>query len=80
MSLPRDLSGEELAAALKRFGYSKTRQTGSHIRLTTSENGQHHVTVPNHKSLRVGTLSKILSDVAEHFRIPREEVLKRLFG
>jgi predicted RNA binding protein YcfA (HicA-like mRNA interferase family) len=79
MGLPRDLSGAELAKALKRFGYATTRQTGSHMRLTTPERGQHHVTVPNHKTLKLGTLAKILSDVAEHFLITRDEVQKRLF-
>jgi predicted RNA binding protein YcfA (HicA-like mRNA interferase family) len=79
MSLPRDLSGAELAKALRRFGYSVTRQTGAHMRLTTSEGGQHHLTVPNHKALKVGTLAGILSDVASHFQITREEVQKRLF-
>ena len=49
------------------------------MRLTTSEREQHHVTVPNHKALKVGTLAKILSDVAEHFQITRDEVQKRLF-
>jgi predicted RNA binding protein YcfA (HicA-like mRNA interferase family) len=79
MSLPRDLSGEDLAKALKRLGYTVTRQTGSHMRLTTTERGQHHLTVPNHKSLKIGTLAKILSDVAEHFEITRDEIQKRLF-
>ena len=79
MSLPRDLSGDELAKALRRFGYVTARQTGSHMRLTTTESGQHHLTVPNHKSLKIGTLAKILSDVAEHFQITRDEVVKRLF-
>ena len=51
-----------------------TRQTGGHMRLTTTERGQHHVTVPNHKSLKVGTLAKILADVAEHFQITRDDV------
>ena len=79
MSLPRDLSGADLAKALKRFGYVTTRQTGAHMRLTTAERGQHHVTVPNHKALKLGTLAKILSDVGTHFQITRDEVLKRLF-
>jgi hypothetical protein len=33
-----------------------TRQTGSHVRLTTRQDGEHHVTVPNHAQLRIGTL------------------------
>ena len=36
MRLPRDLSGEELAALLGSYGYEVTRQTGSHMRLTTT--------------------------------------------
>ena len=80
MKLPRDLSGEDLAKALKTFGYQSTRQIGSHIRLTTQQKGEHHVTIPNHASLRIGTLSNILADVAEHFQIGRSELLKKLFG
>jgi hypothetical protein len=38
------------------------------------------VTVPNHESLKLGTLAGILSDVAAHFQITRDELLKRLFG
>jgi predicted RNA binding protein YcfA (HicA-like mRNA interferase family) len=52
--LPRDLGGESLCRKLSAYGYSVSRQTGSHIRLTrATEDGQHHVTVPGHKSLRV---------------------------
>jgi len=78
MRLPRDLSGAELIRRLGRLGYAVTRQSGSHVRLTTSENGEHHVTVPNHDPLRVGTLSAILVAVAAHLGIDRDELLKRL--
>ena len=80
MRLPRDLSGEELAVLLGRYGYEVTRQTGSHMRLTTTRGGEHHVTIPSRKSLRVGTLSAILRDVAEHLGIPRETLRDTLFG
>jgi predicted RNA binding protein YcfA (HicA-like mRNA interferase family) len=80
MRLPRNLSGEELITALSRLGYERTRQRGSHVRLTTMENGRHDVTVPLHESLRVGTLSSILRDVAAHFGTSRDELLNRLFG
>jgi predicted RNA binding protein YcfA (HicA-like mRNA interferase family) len=79
MRIPRDLSGPDLARALAVVGYSTTRQTGSHLRLTTSESGQHHVTVPNHTALRLGTLSAILADVAAHLAITRDELVERLF-
>jgi predicted RNA binding protein YcfA (HicA-like mRNA interferase family) len=80
MTLPRDLSGDQLAVLLRRYGYEVTRQTGSHMRLTTMQEGEHHVTIPRHDSLRVGTLSAVLSDVAEHLGIPRQALLEALFG
>ena len=79
MKLPRDLSGDELARALRRFGYESTRQSGSHLRLTTHQGGQHHVTIPRHQALRIGTLAGVVSDVAQHLGLTREEVATRLF-
>ncbi|MCC6811726.1 MAG: type II toxin-antitoxin system HicA family toxin [Deltaproteobacteria bacterium] len=78
--LPRDLSGTDLARLLRRYGYESTRQTGSHIRLTTTTGGEHHLTIPAHASLRVGTLSAILGAVAEHLKKTRDEVLEELFA
>ena len=79
MKLPRDLSGADLAKKLSAFGYRISRQTGSHLRLTTVEHGQHHITIPNHLSLRIGTLSSILTDVASHFEITKDELTSQLF-
>ena len=50
------------------------------MRLATREGGEHHVTIPKHEALRLGTLSAILSDVAEHLGISRAELVQRLFG
>ena len=80
MKLPRDLSGLDLAKALGAHGYRVTRQTGSHIRLTSTAVGEHHVTIPNHDTLRVGTLTAILGDIADHIGMTREELVKQLFG
>ena len=81
MRLPRDLSGHELIRLLRRYGYEVTRQVGSHIRVQSSLRGYaHHLTVPNHRSLRLGTLSTILSDVATHLGVERAELEKELFG
>lgn len=79
MRLPRNLSGDELISALSRLGYAPTRQRGSHVRLTTHQNGRHDVTVPRSNPLRIGTLASILRDVASHFDISRDELLKLLF-
>ena len=80
MRLPRDLSGLDLAKSLARLGYEVTRQTGSHLRLTTQQGGEQHLTIPRHKSLRVGTLASILGSVAQHFGISRQELAEQLFG
>jgi len=79
MKLPRDLSGEALAQALSKLGYVVDRQTGSHIRLTTQENGEHHITIPNHSPIKIGTLSAIMRDVEDHFNLTRDECLTQLF-
>lgn len=80
MKLPRDVSGTALAAQLKALGYRIDRQTGSHLRLTTSVNGAHHVTIPSHAALNLGTLNAILRDVAAHHGMSREALLRALFG
>jgi predicted RNA binding protein YcfA (HicA-like mRNA interferase family) len=59
MRLPRDLTGAQLVRALDKLGYVPTRQTGSHVRLTCQLPAQHHVTIPLHDPLRIGTLAKI---------------------
>ncbi len=79
MRLPRDIGGAELIKKLELFGYRQTRQTGSHARLTCA-NPVHHLTVPMHNALRIGTLSSILSDIAIHHNLTRDEVAERLFG
>lgn len=78
MRLPRDISGVSLARALKALGYEISRQTGSHIRLTTDVNGVHHLTVPAHDPIKIGTLSGILADIARHHEISRDELLRQL--
>jgi predicted RNA binding protein YcfA (HicA-like mRNA interferase family) len=79
MKLPRDLGGEELAALLGRYGYKITRQTGSHMRLTSTSKGfEHHITIPRHKPLRVGTLSSIVNEIAAYLEIERQELVKEL--
>lgn len=80
MKLPRDLGGHELAQALRVYGYRISRESGSHLRLTTTEGGEHHLTIPDHGTLKVGTLAAILGEVATHFGLERRQVQERLFG
>ena len=79
MRLPRDISGVDLAKTLRRLGYEITKQTGSHLRLTTERGGEHHLTIPAHDAIRVGTLSAMLRDVAEHHQLSRQQLIEELF-
>ena len=79
MKLPREISGDELAKRLDKYGYRITRQTGSHMRLTTTLQGEHHITIPSHKYLKIGTLSSILGDVAVHLKMDKRDLAEELF-
>ncbi len=46
MKLPRNVSSAALQTSLRRLGYEATRQQGSHVRITTRVNGEHHEVVP----------------------------------
>jgi predicted RNA binding protein YcfA (HicA-like mRNA interferase family) len=80
MRLPRDLSGADLVKRLERLGYHVTRQSGSHMRLTSTAHGEHHITVPRHDPLRIGTLAAVLDAVAVHHGLSRDALLDRLFN
>ena len=78
MRLPRDISGQRLADALRELGYFATRQKGVPLRLTTQHNGEHQLSIPLQESLRVGMLANILKEVESHFELTRDELLQRL--
>jgi len=69
-----------LAGALARLDYLVSHQTGSHIRLSTERNGSHHITIPDHDAMRIGTLSAILRDLCDHHQLSRQEILEALFS
>lgn len=80
MKIPRDISAEQLIKALSVLGYQVTRQRGSHIRLTAVINSEeHHLTIPNHTPIKIGTLNSILTDVASRNKLSKEEIILRLF-
>lgn len=81
MKVPRDVDGDRLVKALKKLGYEKTRQSGSHIRLTRIiDNNETHITIPNHDPIKIGTLNNILKDVSEELNITKEELINKLFN
>jgi predicted RNA binding protein YcfA (HicA-like mRNA interferase family) len=80
MKLPREIGGSDLVKLLSHFGYHQTRQTGSHIRLTSSVKGkEHHLTIPNHSPIKVGTLSSIITSIAEYLKMEKQSVINELF-
>ena len=80
MKLPRDISGMELAKVLGRYGYTVTRQTGSHLRLTTQIGGEHHLTIPSHPHLRIGTLNAILVEVSQYLKKDKAKLILEIWG
>jgi len=80
MKLPRDLSAGDFIRLSTKLGYQVSRQSGSHIRLTTTQNGTHHITIPNHKPIKIGTLSAIITEIADHFKMDKPALCHHLFG
>jgi predicted RNA binding protein YcfA (HicA-like mRNA interferase family) len=75
VKLPRDLTGPEVIKGLRRLGYELDRQSGSHMILRCQLPQIHSITVPNHKPIKVGTLSAILHEIASQRRATVDEVL-----
>jgi len=80
MKSPRSLSAKELIKLLKIYGYNVSSQRGSHIKVTTQKGGEHHLAIPNHNPMKIGTLNAILRQVAEHLGKTKEDVLKEIFS
>ena len=80
MKIPRDVSGDQLIRLLSKLGYQPTRQTGSHVRLTRDAPPIHHLTIPKHNPIKIGTLNNILKTVSDHLTLSKEELIKRLWG
>lgn len=78
MKTPRDLSGAQLARALRVLGYVVTRQSGSHIRVTTQTGGEHHEVVPNHSPVKIGALKSNLRNVAVHHKLSVQKLIELL--
>lgn len=59
------VSGREVITALSRIGYAVVRQRGSHVRMRhPTDPRRRPVTVPDHRTLKPGTLHAILRDAS----------------
>jgi predicted RNA binding protein YcfA (HicA-like mRNA interferase family) len=79
MKSPRSVSAKQLIKLLTGYGYTFASQKGSHIKITTQRNGEHHLAIPNHDPIKTGTLNAILRQVAEHLGKTKEDVFNELF-
>jgi len=79
MKLPRDLSGREVAAALvRRLEYRVVHE--SHIVLETDTPSHQRIAIPDHKSLRVGTLNAIFRAVAPRKHVEKDAITSLFSG
>lgn len=78
MRIPRDVNGVQLVNALRVLGYVVDRQKGSHIRVTTQQDGENHEAIPHHHPIKTGTLSGILKHIAAHHGLSVEELLEKI--
>jgi predicted RNA binding protein YcfA (HicA-like mRNA interferase family) len=78
--IPRDISCRELAKLLDRYKYKIVRESGSHIRLvSTYQQNEHKITIPDHQAIKIGTLNNILNDIAEYLKMSKQELINELF-
>lgn len=68
--LPR-ISGREVVKALRKIGFEKDRQRGSHIVLRQNTPPHRRIVVPDHREIAKGTLRAIIEEAGltvEQFR------------
>jgi len=59
--MPKRYSGKEIIKRLKRLGFIKISQKGSHVKMRGLIEGRiQTVIIPDHKQVAVGTFSSIL--------------------
>jgi predicted RNA binding protein YcfA (HicA-like mRNA interferase family) len=76
MKLPKDLSGRKVVDALvRKLEYRVVHEKGSHIVLETETPSHQRIAIPDHKSLRLGTLSAILRAFALHKHLDKDQIV-----
>ena len=63
MSILPGLSGREVVRALRKIGYERDRQKGSHIVLRQTAYPHRRIVVPDHREVAKGTLRAIIRKV-----------------
>jgi predicted RNA binding protein YcfA (HicA-like mRNA interferase family) len=77
--IPRNLNSKLIIKYLERLGFVATRQKGSHIRLSALINiKQSHITIPNHKPIKIGTLNAILKELSFILNKSKESIIDEI--
>ncbi len=63
MSILPSLSGREVVCALRKIGYERDRQKGSHIVMRQTAYPFRRIVVPDHREVAKGTLRAIIREV-----------------
>jgi predicted RNA binding protein YcfA (HicA-like mRNA interferase family) len=75
MKLPRESGRDIVATLVARFDYRVVHERGSHIVLETDKPSHQRIAIPDHESLRLGTLNTILRTVATHKHVERDGIV-----
>ncbi len=76
MRTPGALSGKELIKFLSIYGYTITTQRK---KITIQENGEYHLARSNPSPLKIGTPNGIITQVANHFSVTKNQVFENLY-
>jgi predicted RNA binding protein YcfA (HicA-like mRNA interferase family) len=77
MSKLKSLSAREIIAVFRHFSFRKISQRGSHVKLLrVFDNKEQTLVIPNHKSLKKGTIKEIFNQAC---RFISKEDLKSFF-
>lgn len=78
MAKPKNLSGNDVIAVLRRFGFAQFSQRGSHVKLRReTPSGRQTLTVPIHKELDKGTLRALFRQACRY--IPKNKLVPYFF-
>jgi predicted RNA binding protein YcfA (HicA-like mRNA interferase family) len=76
MKIPRNPSGRFLVQVLVReLGYRLVHERGSHLALQTDLPTSHRIAIPDNENLRIGTLNNIITAVARHKHMTKDDIL-----
>ena len=80
MRIPRNISGKELIKSLEKIGYENYSSKRKSYSKTSKFPEEHHLTIPNHEPIKIGTLSSIPGEIAKYRNLKKEDLVNQLFG